>query len=228
MMPHASSSDPRCVDGRLGVGTRFVGWAAAAPVLVALLVTAAQPAAGEPPVAPGPESVAIAPEILPASLAQEASPPVHGPRSGAVPLGATEQPASASPSAVPRPLPDWRLLAALGAAFAAVAAYRFVAGRSGQTLPPDVFELLGEASLGGQQSVRVVRFGPRTLLVGVSSAGCQTLAEIADAQATDSIVSACRGTRLRGAAGGSFVGSSGALARGRSRSVGRQAAEHPA
>jgi hypothetical protein len=41
--------------------------------------------------------------------------------------------------------------------------------------------------------VRIVRFGPRTLLVGISSAGCQTLAELTDPQATDAIVTACRG-----------------------------------
>ncbi|MGI9177510.1 MAG: flagellar biosynthetic protein FliO [Pirellulales bacterium] len=222
MMPHAPSLDPGCLDGGLWAGTRRAGWAVAAGV-VALLATAAHPAAAEPPVAPGPESVAVDPEIMPASLVQEASPPVRGPRPGAVPLGASEQPASTAASAVPRPLPDWRLLAALGAAFAAVAAYRFVAGRGSQTLPPDVFELLGEASLGGQQSVRVVRFGPRTLLVGVSSAGCQTLAEITDSQSTECIVSACRGTRLRGAVGGLVGGSSATPARGRS-----QAAEKPA
>jgi hypothetical protein len=47
--------------------------------------------------------------------------------------------------------------------------------------------------LAGQHAVRIVRFGPKTLLVGVSSAGCTTLAEIADPQATARIAAACRG-----------------------------------
>jgi hypothetical protein len=57
-------------------------------------------------------------------------------------------------------------------------------------------ELLGSASLGGPHAIRIVRFGPRTLLLGVSAAGCQTLAELDDAQVTERIVSACRGDRL--------------------------------
>jgi len=85
------------------------------------------------------------------------------------------------------------LLLALGGAFAAVAAYRVVGQRRSVTLPPDVFEMLGEAPLGGQQSVRVIRFGPRTLLVAVSAAGARTLAEVNDPQVTERIVSACHG-----------------------------------
>ncbi|MFM7138624.1 MAG: flagellar biosynthetic protein FliO [Planctomycetota bacterium] len=73
-----------------------------------------------------------------------------------------------------------------------MAAFRFTSLRRVKTLPPEVFELLGEASLGGQQAARVVRFGPRTLLIGVSSAGCQTLAQIDDPQATERIAAACR------------------------------------
>jgi hypothetical protein len=190
---------------------------AAAVSAIVALVAVSRLAAADAPVAPGPESVAIDPAVVPASLAEESASLPRGSQPGPVPLSAAGQPAGASAPAAVRPLPDWRLLAALGAAFAAVAAYRVVAGRKAQTLPPDVFELLGEAALGGQQSVRVVRFGPRTLLVGVSSAGCQTLAEITDSQSTDQIVSACRGTRLRGP--------SGAAPRGRSRSIGRQVAE---
>ncbi|MFM8803678.1 MAG: flagellar biosynthetic protein FliO, partial [Planctomycetia bacterium] len=60
-------------------------------------------------------------------------------------------------------------------------------------LPPDVFDVLGSAPLGGGHAVRIVRFGPKTLLVGVSSAGCQTLADLSDPQATACIAAACRG-----------------------------------
>ncbi len=147
----------------------------------------------DPPVAPGPESVQIDAHVMPAALVAEPDGQAGGP--GPVSLGPSRGAASPPPI---RPLPDWKLLAAMGAAFAAVAAYRLFSVRRGPTLPPDVFEVLGEAAISGQQSVRVVRFGPRTLLLGVSSAGCQTLAEITDPQATDCIVAACRGTRLRG------------------------------
>jgi type III secretory pathway lipoprotein EscJ len=90
-------------------------------------------------------------------------------------------------------LSDWKLLAAIAVAFAVVAAATAFNRRRATVLPPDVFEVLGEGSLGGQHAVRIVRFGPKTLLVGVSAAGCQTLAELTDPQATACIAAACRG-----------------------------------
>jgi len=161
-------------------------------VAAACAVTGSVPAAAEPPVAPAPEAVILDPRVTPVSLADDAG---AGGVRPATPLGGSPA------AAVPRPLPDWRLLAALAAAFAAVATYRVFTGRRTVVLPPDVFEVLGEAALGGQQSVRVVRFGPRTLLIGVSSAGCQTLAELNDPQATDRVVAACRGTQPQGRGG---------------------------
>lgn len=158
----------------------------AVPVLVTVALSAAVVTAAEPPVAPSPEAFVVDRGVEPASLTT------------AVPSASAPVPLAPSPTTGPRPvaarpLPDWRILAALGGAFAALAGYRAFTSRRIVALPPDVFEVLGEASLGGQQSVRIVRFGPRTLLVGVSAAGCQTLAELADPQATDAIVTACRG-----------------------------------
>lgn len=92
---------------------------------------------------------------------------------------------------------DWRVLGAMVAAFAVLAALRFVNTRRDRSLPPDVFEVLGSAPFAGQHAVRVVRFGPRTLLVAVSSGGCATLAELTDAEATASIAAACRGDTPR-------------------------------
>jgi flagellar biogenesis protein FliO len=84
-------------------------------------------------------------------------------------------------------------LGAIAAAFAVLAAATAFNRRRASVLPPDVFEVLGEGSLGGQHAVRIVRFGPKTLLVGVSAAGCHTLAELSDPQATACIAAACRG-----------------------------------
>ena len=106
------------------------------------------------------------------------------------PLAARPQPPSRGP------LPDWKLLLAVGAAFGVLIAFRGIAAvskRRSLPLPPDVFEVLGEAPLGGGQAVRVVRFGPKTLLIAASASGCQTLAELSDPQATDRIAAACRG-----------------------------------
>lgn len=112
----------------------------------------------------------------------------------ALPLdtAAAAAPASAA-GARPGQLSDWKLLAVIAAAFVVVAGATVVTRRRSVALPPDVFEVLGEASLGGPHAVRIVRFGPKTLLVGVSSAGCQTLAELSDPQATACIAAACRG-----------------------------------
>jgi flagellar biogenesis protein FliO len=88
------------------------------------------------------------------------------------------------------------VLAAIASAFVVLAAFRYQqTRRRGRELPADVFEILGEASLGGQHAVRVVRFGPRTLLVSMTSTGCHTLATLDDPQATERIVAACLGGR---------------------------------
>lgn len=159
------------------------------PATLALLIVgcaAAFGAAGDPPVAPSPDVFVVDRGVEPATLTTAVP-------AAAAPVPLTPSPAAEARPVAARPLPDWRILAALGAAFAALAGYRVFASRRIAPLPPDVFEVLGEAALGGQQSVRIVRFGPRTLLVGVSAAGCQTLAELTDPQATDAIVTACRG-----------------------------------
>lgn len=147
------------------------GWLVGATWLACAVGTVA----AEPPPAPLPETAPSA--IQPVVLLDEQ--PAAGPRSVA-----------AKPAAA---LGEWRLLAALGGAFAVLAAFRFFSQRRPATLPPDVFEVLGSAPLAGAQSVRIVRFGPKTLLVGVSSAGATTLAEITDPQATSLITAACRG-----------------------------------
>ncbi|MBM4009886.1 MAG: flagellar biosynthetic protein FliO [Planctomycetes bacterium] len=174
-------------------------------VRVAVLLAASlQVRADEPPVAPSPEAGFGAAGVV-AVAHQEADSRQHvagahesKPAAVLGPIALPPStPAAGGPAAPPRPLPDWRLLAALGGAFAAMAAYRVLGGRRSTPLPPDVFELLGEASLGGQHSVRVVRFGPRTLLVAVSSSGARTLAELVDPQATERIVAACQGGPAR-------------------------------
>ena len=158
----------------------------ASGVLLALALTI--PVAADVPVPPTPDEVA---EIQSVAFVATADQPQAG-----TPLPLTggptaNRPATANRSPL-RPPGDWTVLLAIAAAFALVAAFRFTSLRRAKSLPPDVFELLGEASLGGQHAVRVVRFGPRTLLIGVSASGCQTLAELDDPQATDRIASACR------------------------------------
>jgi len=102
--------------------------------------------------------------------------------------------ASDTTGAAARRTSDWRLLAVIAITFGALAAATAVVRRRAPAPPPpDVFEVLSTASLGGQHSVRIVRFGPKTLLVAVSATGCQTLAELADPQATACIAAACRG-----------------------------------
>lgn len=156
-------------------------------VAVAVLLFAGRSLRAEPPVAPSPAPVA------PATHTADVA-PATATRLGPVPLptgGADRKAASTARQAT-----DFRLLAAIAAAFAVLAGFRFFTpGRRRAALPPDVFEVLGEAPLAGPHTARVVRFGPKTLLVAVSSSGCQTLGEIADPQATDRIAAACRGAQ---------------------------------
>ena len=154
--------------------------------MLALVATTARLRA-EPPIAPSPEVVAAAAHTVAAETAG---------RGG---LGPVPLPAASAPRSAPaRPATDWRLLLALGGVFAVLAGYRLFAGRSRPQLPQDVFEVLGESAFAGPHAVRVVRFGPKTLLVAVSSGGCQTLAELTDPQATACIAAACRGAAPAG------------------------------
>ncbi len=143
---------------------------------------------GTPPMPPLPADVKASPVIQ--TVAIDPAQPL--PLSGAD-VSADAPAGRRTPSG---PLGNWTVLASIGAAFAVLAAFRFQQSRRrGRDLPPDVFDVLGEASLSGQHAVRVVRFGPRTLLVSVSSAGCQTLATLDDPQVTERIVTACIGGR---------------------------------
>lgn len=176
---------PRARSGRLQVCPTVVAIIACA---VGGLVRGDEPV----PVAPLRADVVIDPAVVPAAVE------LGGPRSGALPLAGS--PAGGKPAAGPAapvgPAGEWTVLAAIVAAFGILAAYRFQQSRrTARGLPPDVYELLGEASLGGQHGVRIVRFGPRTLLVSVSPAGCQALASLEDPAATERIVAACLGAR---------------------------------
>lgn len=169
------------------------GMGRAAVLLFALCATAT-PARGAGPM-PLPD-IAVAP--LPESILPEYNLTGDGlqPASLEVPVGSMAIDLAAPPltaAGSSSPLANWKLLAAIGAAFAVVAAATVLTKRRTTLLPPDVFEVLGEGSLGGQHAVRIVRFGPKTLLIGVSAAGCQTLAELSDPQATACIAAACRG-----------------------------------
>jgi flagellar biosynthetic protein FliP len=179
--------------------------------------------------------------VAPTALLTDAAPPALG----VVPLGdapsnavfsaaGVDGPSGASAGHVtaPRPLADWRVLVAIAAAFAVLASLRFLPRQRTMPLPPDVFEVLGSAMLGGPHPVRIVRFGPKTLLVSVSASGCTTLAEITDAQATACIVAACRGIEkpLRPPSPGLPGGLKGVAAAGLLAVMGlvAQAADNPA
>lgn len=139
-----------------------------AAVLATMVAARAEPAPREFPVVP-----------LQAEVVREAEAAEHG--------AATDR--------LRRPVAffDWRMAVLLAVVTGGLVAVRRFALPRVATLPPDVFEVLGTSSLGGPHPVRVVRFGPKTLLVSVSSGGCQTLSEITDPEATECIARACRG-----------------------------------
>jgi hypothetical protein len=142
--------------------------------------------AGEPN-GQAPEVSQVDPAVQPAGFTAAASP--HGGSLGPVPLAAS--PVAGSTVSSPRPVADWSVLAAIGGAFAVLVIFRLRSARRDGGLPSEVFTVLGAGSLSGQHGVRVVRFGPRTLLVGISAAGSHTLAEIEDPAVTERIVAAC-------------------------------------
>ena len=102
---------------------------------------------------------------------------------------------------------DWKAWAVVGFAGIVLVSIRLISRRTAFKMPRDVFELLGEATLGGGQPVRIVRFGPKTLLVSVGSGGPKTLSELDDPLATEWIAAACRGEQtLRSLASHSMTG----------------------
>lgn len=183
-------------------GPAVVAWAClvALPAAADDRVTRSEPATigtgVVAPAAPAPvRPVALLAPEEPRSRAAEVAVGSHGPGPAGTPAPFDGRLAPDRPA--PAALADWRLLGAMIAAFAVLAGLRFVGGHRQAALPPDVFEVLGTAPLATGHAVRVVRFGPRTLLVAVSSGGCTTLAEISDAEATTRIAAACRGVSPR-------------------------------
>lgn len=108
---------------------------------------------------------------------------------GAIPIGTGRAEATAAPDT---PMIDLRVTAFLVALLGAAVCLKWVGRGSVQRPPTDVFAVLGEAPLGGAHVARIVRFGPKTILLGVSGATCTPLAEIEDPDTTDRIVAACR------------------------------------
>ncbi len=88
---------------------------------------------------------------------------------------------------------DWKAWAVVGVAGLVLIGVRLFGRRPALKIPSDVFELLGEATLGNGQTVRIVRFGPKTLLVSTGNGGPKTLSELDDPLATEWIAAACRG-----------------------------------
>lgn len=86
----------------------------------------------------------------------------------------------------------------MAAAVLALVALSWFGKKQPAAVPRDVFEVLGSGQLDRGQRVAVVRFGPKTLLVSVGSAGCSTLSEIDDPKATDTIAHACRHVGVAG------------------------------
>lgn len=69
-----------------------------------------------------------------------------------------------------------------------------VAAHRGGTVPDQALQLLGQKSLGTAGSIALVRCGRRVLVVGLSSSGMQSLAEITDAEEVRHLESLCLGT----------------------------------
>jgi flagellar biogenesis protein FliO len=59
-------------------------------------------------------------------------------------------------------------------------------------LPPEVFEVLGRAPLAARQQVHLLRCGRKLLLVSVTQAGTETLAEVTEPEEVDRLAGLCR------------------------------------
>ena len=137
----------------------------------------------------------------------------------AIPAGAMMSADEASGSTRRASSLDLRITAFLGALLAAVLFLKWNGRRTMHRPPAEVFAVLGEASLGGQHVARIVRFGPKTILVGVSGATCTTLAEIDDPGVSEAIAAACLPTAVAGSAGAPTRGGLPLRARAAARAI---------
>lgn len=87
----------------------------------------------------------------------------------------------------------WQAAAFVAALAATVAVLRGFGTARASACPSDAIAVVGAIPLGGQHALRVVRFGRRTLLVGLSPAGCQVLAETDEPLATLTVAPAASG-----------------------------------
>lgn len=61
-----------------------------------------------------------------------------------------------------------------------------------QSLPSELYQHLGTTTLGGRQSIHVMRFGAKLLLVVAGPTGLQPLAELTDADDVERLTALCR------------------------------------
>ena len=91
------------------------------------------------------------------------------------------------------------LAAVLGIFFLVVWLLRRASPGGMGSLPGEVFEVLGRASLANHQHVQLVRCGSKLLLVSIgATGGVRTLTEITDRGEVDRLVDLCRSVRGNG------------------------------
>ncbi len=100
------------------------------------------------------------------------------------------------------PLSGSAAILVMGLVLFSLAFVGWLAGR-GKKLPfgilsPEVFEILGRASITPRFSVQLIRCGDRLLLVGITPDAINTLSEITDPEEVTRLVALCRGTSPKG------------------------------
>jgi flagellar biogenesis protein FliO len=91
------------------------------------------------------------------------------------------------------------LAVVLGLFLAVVWVMRRSTPQASRRLPAEVVEVLGHTTLGHRQQAQLVRLGKRLLLIAVSPAGAETLAEVTDVAEVDRLATLCRGSNVGGA-----------------------------
>jgi flagellar biogenesis protein FliO len=87
------------------------------------------------------------------------------------------------------------LAVVLGLFFVVVWFTRRALPRAATTLPGEAVQVLGRTPLSGRQTMHVIRFGPKLLLIAVTQNSAATLAEISDAAEVERIAGLCQQNR---------------------------------
>lgn len=116
-----------------------------------------------------------------------------------IPLPPPTEPTRDNKAPAATEAPTYTVISALAIVLGLFAGFVWVSrksnSRSDNALQSEVFEVLGSSQLDPRNQVKLLKCGPRVLLVGITQNGMQTLAEFSDPQEISELISRAGGAK---------------------------------